>query len=140
MSESKDRQETSFYVPVGRVEDFPNRKGKCVDVAGKPVAVFNLDGEFYALHDRCTHADAPLSRGTVKGSSVMCPRHGAHFDLKTGAVMTLQAVQSVEAFEVKVEDGEVLVGTRGSIEEPMWVTGRRLDEDAPESDPDPDRA
>ena len=128
-NDSESRETRHGYVRVGNKNEFPEGKGRRVDVAGNPVAVFNVNGTFHALHDCCSHADAPLSRGTVKGTSVMCPRHGAHFDLRTGEVLSLQAVRNVEAFDVRVEDGEVLVNTRGRIEEPMWMTGHRLDRD-----------
>jgi 3-phenylpropionate/trans-cinnamate dioxygenase ferredoxin subunit len=116
------------FLRVGPVTDFPEGEGRRVDVDGRSVAVFRVDGEFYALHDCCTHGEAPLSRGTVKNKTVMCPRHGAHFDLRNGDCLTLQAVRNVEAFEVKVEDGEVLVSTLGSTSPPLWATGRRLDD------------
>lgn len=115
------------FVHVGSVDDFTEGEGKRVVVDDRSVAVFRVGGEFYALHDCCTHGEAPLSRGTVKGKTVMCPRHGAHFDLRNGDCLTLQAVRNVEAFEVRVEDGEVLVSNVGSVSAPMWATGRRLD-------------
>lgn len=97
------------------------------------MAVFYVNGRFYALRNQCTHAAAPLSSGTVKDMSVRCPRHGAHFDLRTGAVLTLQAVRNVETFEVYVENGEVFVSTEGKTAAPLWVHGRRLDQGAPNS-------
>jgi 3-phenylpropionate/trans-cinnamate dioxygenase ferredoxin subunit len=126
-----NNKRTPPFVRVGRVEDFPINKGKRVSVDGTDVAVFNVGGRFYALKDQCTHAAAPLSSGTVKGSSVRCPRHGAHFDLSTGVVLTLQAVRNVETFEVRVEKGDVFVCTEGRTADPLWVHGRRLDQGAP---------
>ena len=129
---SDGNEPSSAYVKVGRVEDFPEGRGKRVSVAGRHVAVFHVEGRFYALLDKCTHGQAPLSRGTVKGECVMCPRHGAHFDLATGTVLTLQAVRNVESFPVLVTNGEVYVSTESRVAESLWALGRRLDQGAPD--------
>lgn len=123
---------SAAFVKVGSVEDFPPGRGRRVIVDGTDVAVFHVEGRFFALRDRCTHGEAPLSRGTVKGLSIMCPRHGAHFDLETGTVLSLQAVRNVETYPVRVEKGEVFVGVAGRTAESLWAMGRRLDQGAPD--------
>ena len=125
MSESG---ENGQMVDVGAVEDFTAGRGKRVLVEGAAVAVFRLGDDFYALEDCCSHAMAPLHSGEVKGTAVACPRHGAHFDIRTGEVLSLQAVANVVSFPVAVHEGRVLVSTEGRIAEPMWATGRRLGE------------
>ena len=73
------------------------------------VALCNVDGEFHAFEDVCTHQFAHLSEGGFKDSEVKCPLHGAKFDVKTGAAKSLPAVKPVPKHEVKVESGNVYV-------------------------------
>ncbi len=71
------------------------------------IAVFNLDGELYAIEDVCTHDGGELTGGIVDGSEIECPRHGARFDIRTGAVLCPPAYEPVAKFPVKIEDGIV---------------------------------
>jgi 3-phenylpropionate/trans-cinnamate dioxygenase ferredoxin subunit len=73
------------------------------------VALCNVDGEFHAFEDVCTHQFTHLSEGEFTDSEVTCPLHGAKFDVKTGAAKSLPAVKPVPKHEVKVEDGNVYV-------------------------------
>jgi nitrite reductase/ring-hydroxylating ferredoxin subunit len=76
------------------------------------VAVFNVDGRFFATHDKCTHREGPLSDGALDGSTVTCPYHGAQFDVTTGAVLCGPAKAPIKTYRVIVE-GEI-----GRIEQP----------------------
>lgn len=78
-------------------------------VEDRYVALCNVDGEFHAFEDVCTHKFAHLSEGEFKDSEVKCPLHGAKFDVKSGAAKSLPAVKPVPKHEVKVEDGYVYV-------------------------------
>jgi 3-phenylpropionate/trans-cinnamate dioxygenase ferredoxin subunit len=78
-------------------------------VEGRFVALCNVDGEFHAFEDVCTHQFTHLSEGEFTDSEVKCPLHGARFDVKTGAARSLPAVKPVPKHEVKVEDGNVYV-------------------------------
>lgn len=91
--------------------DVPDGSGKMVELNGRPVAVFNLGGQFYAIDDTCTHAEASLADGEVNAAegTVACPWHGAHFSIKTGEAMTMPAVTPVRKYAVKVEAGRILV-------------------------------
>jgi 3-phenylpropionate/trans-cinnamate dioxygenase ferredoxin subunit len=82
---------------------------KRVDVSGHAVALVNVGGEFFAIDDTCSHEEASLSGGTLSGEVVVCPKHGARFNVKTGRVLALPAVRSVAVYPVRVEGGEVLV-------------------------------
>jgi 3-phenylpropionate/trans-cinnamate dioxygenase ferredoxin subunit len=82
---------------------------KRVDVAGHAVALVNVGGEFYAIDDTCSHEEASLCQGTLSGEVVVCPKHGARFNVKTGRVLSLPAVRSVAVYPVRVEGDEVLV-------------------------------
>jgi 3-phenylpropionate/trans-cinnamate dioxygenase ferredoxin subunit len=82
--------------------------GESVRIPG-PIAVFNADGEFYAIDDTCTHQDASLSDGWLEGCFVECPLHAAMFDLRTGMPTCLPAKNPVRTYAVLVEDGVVYV-------------------------------
>lgn len=72
-----------------------------------PIAVFNVDGALYAIEDVCTHDGGELTGGVVEGYEIECPRHGARFDIRTGAVLCPPACEPTAKFPVHVEDGVV---------------------------------
>jgi len=98
-------------VTVCPVEELPPGEVKIVRDGSLAIGVFNVDGEYYAIEDRCSHDDGPLAEGDFEPDElvVICPRHGSRFDLRTGRPLSLPAYLPVETFEVKVEDGVVRV-------------------------------
>jgi nitrite reductase/ring-hydroxylating ferredoxin subunit len=94
---------------VALLRDFPPGSAREVKVAGKSIAIFNVDGEFFAIGNECTHEGAPLSEGAVNEGCVVCPWHGAEFDLRTGEALTPPAVESVGSYQVVVSDGEISI-------------------------------
>jgi 3-phenylpropionate/trans-cinnamate dioxygenase ferredoxin component len=80
-----------------------------VDLDGTDVAVFNIDGQFYAIEDVCTHDGAELASGDLDGDEIICPRHGARFCVKTGAVKSPPAYEDIACFPVRIENGQVQV-------------------------------
>jgi 3-phenylpropionate/trans-cinnamate dioxygenase ferredoxin subunit len=96
---------------VGPVEALPPGSVKIVVSGSISIGVYNLDGEFYAIEDRCSHDDGPLCEGDfdLEEGYAICPRHGAHIDIRSGRPLTLPAVFPVETFPVRVEDGIVKV-------------------------------
>ena len=94
---------------VAKTADVPAGTGKLFEVDGHKVALFNLSGEFYAIDDICTHEEASLCDGPVDGETVECPWHGALFNIKTGAVLTMPAVTPVKTYAVKVDGDRVTV-------------------------------
>ncbi|HKP18182.1 MAG TPA: non-heme iron oxygenase ferredoxin subunit [Gaiellaceae bacterium] len=93
------------------VEELPPGEVKIVHAGLVSVGVYNLGGEFYAIEDRCSHDDGPLCEGEFDPESgvVICPRHGANFDIRNGDALTLPATEPVEVFPVRVVDGVVKV-------------------------------
>jgi 3-phenylpropionate/trans-cinnamate dioxygenase ferredoxin subunit len=80
-----------------------------VELADGFVAVFNVDGEFFAIDDLCTHDGGGLAGGRLEDHQVICPRHGARFCLRTGAALTPPAYEAVRRYETRVTDGVVEV-------------------------------
>jgi len=69
----------------------------------------NVDGDIYAIEDVCTHDGGELDQGWLEGCRIMCPRHGAFFDVTTGAALTLPAVMPVATFKVRLEGNDIFV-------------------------------
>ncbi|MDQ4019369.1 MAG: non-heme iron oxygenase ferredoxin subunit [Actinomycetota bacterium] len=98
-------------VVVCPVEELPPGTMQLVHAGEISVGVYNVDGELYAIEDRCSHDDGPLVEGDWEPDRgvVICPRHGATFDIRTGRALTLPAYLPVETFPVRVEDGVIRV-------------------------------
>lgn len=95
------------YVKVAKAGDVPSGAGKLVEVAGKQIALFQVDGKYYALDNVCTHRGGPLSEGYVQGMEVECPWHGAHFNLQTGQVTRPPAARDVAAYPVRQQGDDI---------------------------------
>ena len=98
-------------IDVCPVEDLPPGSVKLVHAGSITVGVYNLNGRYCAIEDRCSHDDGPLCEGDFDAEEgyAVCPRHGAHIDICSGRPLTLPAVLPVETFPVHVEDGLVKV-------------------------------
>ena len=98
-------------IDVCPVEDLPPGSVKLVHAGSITVGVYNLNGKYCAIEDRCSHDDGPLCEGDFDAEEgyAVCPRHGAHIDICSGRPLTLPAVLPVETFPVHVEDGFVKV-------------------------------
>ncbi|MDX1431349.1 MAG: non-heme iron oxygenase ferredoxin subunit [Gammaproteobacteria bacterium] len=90
-------------------DELPPGRMTCVMLAGRRILVANVAGTFYATDDTCTHEDASLSSGSLKGELVKCPLHGSRFSLRTGEPMEDPAEEWLRCYPVSVRDGEVLV-------------------------------
>ena len=99
----------SQFVTVTHAEDLKPGQVKVFKVEDEYVAVANVDGQFAAFADVCTHDDGPLVEGELEGRIITCPRHGARFDVCTGKVLSMPAVIPLPTFEVRLVDGEVQV-------------------------------
>jgi len=93
------------------VDELPPGAVKIVIAGDIAVGVYNLGGELYAIEDRCSHDDGPLAEGEFdpEAGVAICPRHGSHFDIRTGRALTLPAFLPVDTFPVRVDDGIVKV-------------------------------
>lgn len=96
-------------VKVAEVSQIPPGTGKVAQAEGKVLALFNLNGTFYALDNRCTHVGGPLGEGTVEGNQVTCPWHGSVFNITTGEIVAPPARRPVATFPVRVEGNAILV-------------------------------
>ncbi|HXF64049.1 MAG TPA: non-heme iron oxygenase ferredoxin subunit [Caldilineaceae bacterium] len=100
----------SEFIKVATIDEIPVNGSKLVEVEDVRVALFNLNGEIYAIADVCTHDGGPLVEGEiVNGHEVRCPRHGARFDIRTGAALSLPAFEPTTTFAVRLEGKDVWI-------------------------------
>ena len=99
----------SQWIRICAEDECPPGEARELVVEGRIVALFHVDGRFYALDDVCTHDGGPLAEGDLAGFEIACPRHGARFDIRDGRALTMPATKPTIAHEVKVEGGEVFV-------------------------------
>ncbi len=96
-------------IKVAETDEVPPGTAKAVDLEGRPVALFNIDGTYYAIDDSCTHRGGPLSKGMVEGTTVTCPLHGATYDVTTGNVLGPPAPEGVVSYKVQVDGNDIKV-------------------------------
>ena len=97
------------WTRVCAVADLPSGEATTLDI-DPPIAVFSVDGSFYAIDDTCTHETYSLADGYIDGAQVECALHFARFDLQTGDALCLPARLGVRTYPVKTEDGHIFVG------------------------------
>ena len=100
---------------VAAVADIPEGEVRVVTcAAGRSLAVSNIEGDLFAIDNVCTHDGGPLGEGRLRGDRVICPRHGAAFDARTGRALTLPAARGVSAYDVTVDGEDVYVDCEAS--------------------------
>lgn len=97
------------FVTVAKVTDLAPGEMTYVEVADDPVCLINLDGEFYALSDICTHEEASLSDGEIVGDEVECPLHGGAFNIRTGSPVAFPVVTPVATYRVRVAGDDIQI-------------------------------
>ena len=113
MQDEMIEKKRACWVPVADADSISSGQFICVSIEGQDIDIFNIDGEFYAMGDVCTHAATPLSEGEfyedMRGWVIECPLHGSQFDVTTGQAVSLPATGNAGKYEVRVEDGQILV-------------------------------
>ncbi len=100
----------SDFVAVAKASDIPPGQARYYELAGFPIAICHVENEgFFAIDDVCTHDGGTLDQGELEGDEIECPRHGARFSVRTGAVLTLPAILPIHTYSVRVEDDVIYV-------------------------------
>src|SRR6185312_2683370 len=97
------------FVKVASRSDLPVGGKRVAEVGGRSIALFNVNGAFYAIDDVCTHDGGPLAEGELSGAEIRCPRHGARFDVRTGKALCCPAFEPVATHRVEVRGDDVYV-------------------------------
>jgi 3-phenylpropionate/trans-cinnamate dioxygenase ferredoxin subunit len=98
------------FIPVATVEELKVGERMFIEIDGKPIVILNLQGEYYAIGDVCSHDDGPVGEGNLEGYEIICPRHGAHFDIRTGKVLALPAFVDIPAYPIRVVGDQIEIG------------------------------
>ena len=105
----------SDWINISSQAEFGEGQSRLVEVDDTRIAVFNLDGEYFAMEDVCTHDGSPLlgcglePEDLIEGDEVICPRHGARFSIRSGEALSPPAYEPICTFSVRVEDGMVQI-------------------------------
>jgi nitrite reductase/ring-hydroxylating ferredoxin subunit len=94
---------------IGSLKDFKEGEGKLIKIKDREIAVFRIKDKFYAVDEYCTHVGGPLHEGEIENGKVICPWHGAMFDLKTGRVLRPPASEDIKSYEVTIKGEDVFI-------------------------------
>jgi len=97
------------WVTVAAVGELAPGGCKVADVDGAAIAVFNINGEYFAIEDVCTHDGGELANGQLDGDQIICPRHGARFCVRTGEALSAPAYEPTATFPVRIDNGAIQV-------------------------------
>ncbi len=118
--------QASRWVEVAAANEIAEGEVRTYEVEGERIAIARANGQLHAVQNVCSHDDGPLGDGTIDGHCIVCPRHGAKFDVRTGEALTMPAVSPIESFPVKEEDGMVVLalperlGGQSAAEDGSW--------------------
>lgn len=97
----------SSFVKIASKKDIPEGTGLALDIEGKSIALFNCEGNFYAIDNTCKHRGGPLGEGSLEGKEVICPWHGWQYDVTTGACTTDPSMHQ-KKYTLKIEGDDIL--------------------------------
>jgi 3-phenylpropionate/trans-cinnamate dioxygenase ferredoxin component len=97
------------FIKIAKTTDLPDPGKRIYEIEDSVVVLVHVGGRFYCLNDVCTHDGGPLGEGQLCGHALACPRHGAQFDVRTGAALTMPATEDTVVHEVKIEGDDIYV-------------------------------
>jgi 3-phenylpropionate/trans-cinnamate dioxygenase ferredoxin subunit len=98
------------FLEILPTDQLPQGERIFIEVEGRSIVIFNLAGNLFAIGDVCSHDNGPVGDGEIEETEIICPRHGARFDIRTGKVTSLPAVKDIPAYPVRVVDGMIQIG------------------------------
>ena len=98
------------FAEIAPAAELPNGERLFIELGDTPIVIFNIAGQLFAIGDVCTHDGGPLGDGMIEDHNIVCPRHGAEFDVRTGQALQMPAVIDIPAYPVQVRDGVIFVG------------------------------
>lgn len=99
----------SEFIEAAKKGDIPAEGKLCLEIDDRFVVIVNLKGEYFCLDDVCTHDGGPLGEGDLDAGCLVCPRHGARFDVRTGEAETMPATEATVRHDVKLDGESILV-------------------------------
>jgi len=98
------------FMEIAPVAELPEGERLFIEAAGRSIVIFNRAGKLYAIGDVCSHDNGPVGDGEIEGNEIICPRHGARFDIRTGKATSLPAVLDIPSFPVRVMGDMIEIG------------------------------
>jgi 3-phenylpropionate/trans-cinnamate dioxygenase ferredoxin subunit len=98
------------FVPVGMVEELKEGERLFVEIDETPIVILNILGQYYAIADVCSHDEGPVGEGEIEKFEIICPRHGARFDIRSGSALALPAFVDIPAYPVRILGNQIEVG------------------------------
>ncbi len=105
-----NNQASLEYIPIGSVDEIKDGERLFIEIDGNAIMIFHINGQYYAIADVCSHDDGPVGEGALEGYEIICPRHGARFDIRTGKVLALPAFVDIPAYPVRVNGDQIEIG------------------------------
>ena len=107
----REAQDVSLeYVPIAKIDEIAVNQRLFVEIDDLAIMVVNIAGKYFAIGDVCTHDDGPLGEGDIEEFDVICPRHGARFDLRNGKANSLPAYVDIPAYPVRIVADQIEIG------------------------------
>ena len=103
-------QEKLEFIPVGTVEEIEEGGRLFIEIDEQPIVILRIAGQYFGIADVCSHDDGPVGEGALEGFEIICPRHGARFDIRTGKVLALPAFVDIPAYPVRVVGNQIEIG------------------------------
>ena len=104
----------SDFVVLAKTSEISENRTTCFNIDGVAVVAAQVEGEYYAVHNKCSHAEQSFDKGRVRGHKLLCPLHGAIFDIRDGAVLGAPAFNPIKSYPLKVEGDDVLINLQES--------------------------
>jgi 3-phenylpropionate/trans-cinnamate dioxygenase ferredoxin component len=98
------------FIEVAAIQDLPPGERLFLDIDGQVIVIFNIAGHLFAIGDVCSHDNGPLGEGELDQYEIVCPRHGARFDVRSGSVTALPAVEDIPAYPVRISVDRIEIG------------------------------
>jgi 3-phenylpropionate/trans-cinnamate dioxygenase ferredoxin subunit len=98
------------YLPVGSIDELKEGERLFIEIDERPIVILNITGIYFAIADVCSHDDGPVGEGILEGFDIVCPRHGARFNVRTGKVLALPAFVDIPAYPVRVIGDQIEIG------------------------------
>jgi 3-phenylpropionate/trans-cinnamate dioxygenase ferredoxin subunit len=98
------------YIPIADVEELPIGERIFFEIDDRQIVVINVAGSLFAIGDICSHDGGPVGEGDIEDYEIICPRHGARFDLRTGEAVGLPAIVDIPAYPVRIVNGKIEIG------------------------------
>jgi len=99
----------SNYILLTKISDISENKASCFKIEGHNVVLSQVEGEIFALENKCSHAEQTFDKGRVRGHKLLCPLHGAIFDIRDGSVLSEPAFQPIKSYPLKIDGDDIMI-------------------------------